>query len=178
MAFRVELRNALSAELLTELQQEGPCLVGVVQSHLATMLRDDARPVLVLQGSPLTSMDVLREDVSLEVVRQTVTEAAANSLQEARTAVGELSAGDIEEITALIVPPRPLLHVLSAVLTVMGRKEPSWESVQEFLRGSEKLAGRASSPFSRWRRNTPTFSSTRKSIDAPWRFGVKKDLKK
>ena len=111
--------------------------MGVVQSHLATMLRDDARPVLVLQGSPLTSMDVLREDVSLEVVRQTVTEAAANSLQEARTAVGELSAGDIEEITALIVPPRPLLHVLSAVLTVMGRKEPSWESVQEFLRGSE-----------------------------------------
>ncbi|OLP99508.1 Thioredoxin reductase [Symbiodinium microadriaticum] len=137
MAFRVELRNALNAELLTELKQEGPCPVGVVQSHLATMFRDDARPVLVLQGSPMTSADVLREDVSLEVVRRTVTEAAAKSLQEARKGVGELSAGIINEITALKVPPNPLLHVLSAILSLMGHQEPSWPSVTVFLSGPE-----------------------------------------
>ena len=111
--------------------------MGVVQSHLATMFRDDARPVLVLQGSPMTSADVLREDVSLEVVRRTVTEAAAKSLQEARKGVGELSAGIINEITALKVPPNPLLHVLSAILSLMGHQEPSWPSVTVFLSGPE-----------------------------------------
>ncbi|CAE7249133.1 DHC1B [Symbiodinium sp. CCMP2456] len=101
------------------------------------MFRDDARPDLVLQGSPMISTDVLREDVSLEVVRRTVTEAAANSLQEARKSVGGLSAGYIKEIMIFKNPPIPLLHVFSAILSLMGHKEPSWESVEVVLSGPE-----------------------------------------
>ena len=119
LPFHVECRSALNGDLLAELQQEGPCPVGVLQSQLAAMLYDDARPVLMLQGSPLASTDVLREDASLEVIRRTLPEEAANGLQEARTAVSQVRSDYLQEVKALRMPPEPLRDVLSAVLRLL-----------------------------------------------------------
>ena len=117
LPFHVECRSALNGDLLAELRQEGPCPVGVLQSQLAALFYDDARPVLMLQGSPLASTDVLREDASLEVIRRTLPEEAANCLQEARAAVSHVRSDHLQDIKALRMPPEPLHDVLSAVLS-------------------------------------------------------------
>ena len=54
-------------------------------------------------------------------------------LEEAAKAVGGISAKDLGEIKSLKTPPEPIRDVLSGVLTLLGIKDTSWNSMKVFL---------------------------------------------
>lgn len=131
--FRVEFRSALNGDLLYELQQEGPCRVGDLQCHLATKLADNVRPTLLFESSPLASTDVLQEDVSLAVIRHTLSERAAFALQAARTAVSGVKETRLQDLKSIIKPAEMMLDVMAAILSLLGHREHSWHSIRKLL---------------------------------------------
>ncbi|CAE7572687.1 DHC1B [Symbiodinium sp. CCMP2456] len=139
-SFRVEFRSALNGDLLSELQQEGPCRVGDLQCHLAAKFCDNVRPTLLFEGSPLPSTDVLQEDVSLAVIRRTLSEAAASGLQAARTAVSNVKRTQLQDLKSIIKPAEMLLDVMAAILCLLGHREHSWNSIRKLLGGRELLS--------------------------------------
>ena len=91
--------------------------MGDLQCHLAAKFCDDVRPTLLLAGSPLTATDVLQEDVSLAVIRHTLSQTAAFGLQAARTAVSRVKETQLQDLKTIIVPADMMLDVMAAILS-------------------------------------------------------------
>ena len=132
-AFAVEFRSALSDELITVMQQKEPCKAGMLQSHLAAVLCDSARPVLLCHGVALAPEDVLAEEVSLLVIRRPLPDDVAQRMRMAREAVARVKADELLNIKALKFPPDAMHDVWSATLLLSGWQDSSWASIKKFL---------------------------------------------
>ena len=114
--------------------------MGDLQCHLAAKFCDDVRPTLLLAGSPLTATDVLQEDVSLAVIRHTLSQTAAFGLQAARTAVSRVKETQLQDLKTIIVPADMMLDVMAAILSLLGHREHSWHSIRKLLGQRELLS--------------------------------------
>ena len=54
-------------------------------------------------------------------------------VDQARAAVGELQAKNLNEIKNFRVPPDAVVHVLGAVMLLLGSDDTSWNSMKRFL---------------------------------------------
>ena len=88
---------------------------------------------MLFESSPLASTDVLQEDVSLAVIRHTLSEKAACVLQSARTAVSGVKETQLQDLKSIVKPAEMMLDVMAAILSLLGHREHSWHSIRKLL---------------------------------------------